>query len=154
MDPGDKKALDDIEAYGCHVIHVLEEEDKPPFAYSVGIQRSSGAPEVIVIGLKQPMAHFVVNEYNRLVRKGARFVAGARSEEFLEGFSVQFGLVDKAYYEAYLGWNIWLYGGSSFETMQIVYPTTDGIWPWDSSASEWFRAWQPVLRDGGGLTNG
>jgi hypothetical protein len=84
----------------------------------------------------------------RLVREGERFVAGSKSEEFLDGFSVQFCRVDKAYYEEYLGWNIWLYGGNTFETLQIVYPTTDGVWPWESAASDWFRTWQPVLGDG------
>ena len=83
MDAGEQKALDDIEAYGCHVIHVLEDEKGPPFSYSVGVQRTSGAPEVMVIGLKRPIAHFVVNEYNRRVRAGERFAPGARYDGFL-----------------------------------------------------------------------
>ena len=49
MDAGEKKPLADIEQYGCHVIHVLEEEEGPPFSYSVGVQKTSGAPEVMVI---------------------------------------------------------------------------------------------------------
>jgi hypothetical protein len=44
--------------------------DLPPFSYSVGIQRSTGALEIIVIGLKQPLSHFIVNEYNSRVRGG------------------------------------------------------------------------------------
>jgi hypothetical protein len=83
MDDGEKKALADIEAYGCHVIHVLEDNDDPPFSYSVGVGKTSGAPEVIVIGLKQPIAHFIVNEYNDRVRNGERFVAGQRYDGFL-----------------------------------------------------------------------
>ncbi len=63
-DPGEQRALADIEQYGCHVMHLLAEGDLPPFSYSVGIQRSSGAPELIVIGLNRPLAHFIVNEYN------------------------------------------------------------------------------------------
>jgi hypothetical protein len=83
MESGDEKVLADIEQYGCHVIHVLENETGPPFSYSVGVQKTSGAPEVIVIGLKQPIAHFVVNEYNTRVRAGERFAAGGRYEGFL-----------------------------------------------------------------------
>jgi hypothetical protein len=78
MDAGEKKALSDIEEFGCHIIHVLEDEEGPPFVYSVSVQKSSGAPEAMVIGLKQPIAHFVVNEYNRRVRSGERFSPGAR----------------------------------------------------------------------------
>jgi hypothetical protein len=36
MDADEKKALADIDEYGCHVIHVPEDEEGPP-----------GAPEVL-----------------------------------------------------------------------------------------------------------
>lgn len=155
MNAGEKKALADIEEYGCHVIHVLEDDEGPPFSYSVGVQRASGAPEVMVIGLKQPIAHFVVNEYNSRVRAGERFTSGVRYDGFLEGFPVEFVLVGAEYFDEYLGWNKWLYGGVSFEVLQLIYPTTDGVWPWESDASEWFRERQPILgtaNRGSGLT--
>jgi hypothetical protein len=62
MNDGEKKALADIKEYGCHVIHVLEDKESPPFSYSVGVQKTSGAPEVLIVGLKEPIAHFIVNE--------------------------------------------------------------------------------------------
>jgi hypothetical protein len=155
MDAGEEKALADIEAYGCHVIHVLEDSDGPPFSYSVGVQKTSRAPEVIVIGLKQPIAHFVVNEYNDRVRKGERFIAGQRYDGFLEGFCVQFEVVSSEHFDNYMGWDKWLYRGNNFEVLQIIYPTTDGIWPWEATADEWFRGRQPILSEDlrkGGLT--
>ena len=145
MDPDEEKALDDIEKYGCHVIHVLEEDDLPPFAYSVGIQKTSGAPEVIVVGLKQEMAHFVVNEYNIRVREGEAFEPNRPYSGFIEGFDVLFKEVHKSNYKEYLGWDRWLYKGDNFSTMQMIYPTTDGIWPWDADADEWFKNQQPQL---------
>jgi hypothetical protein len=155
MDPGEKQALEDIEAYGCHVIHVLEDEEGPPFAYSVGVQKTSGAPEVIVIGLKQPIAHFVVNEYNSRVRNGEQFVAGHRYDGFLEGFRVQFEVVGREHFAEYMGWDRWLYDGDDFEVLQLIYPTTAGVWPWEPQASDWFRQRQPILNEDrrkGGLT--
>jgi hypothetical protein len=145
MDAAEKKALADIEEYGCHIIHVLEDEEGPPFSYSVGVQKTSGAPEAIVIGLKQPIAHFVINEYNDRVCAGERFATGTRHEGFLEGFSVQFETVSADHFDDYFGWDKWLYGGKDFKVVQIVYPSTDGIWPWEPGASEWFRKWQPIL---------
>jgi hypothetical protein len=145
MDAGEEKALADIERYGCHVIHVLEDEEGPPFSYSVGVQKTSGAPEVIVIGLKQPIAHFVVNEYNARVRAGERFAPGRRYGGFLERFDVQFEVVASDRFDEYLGWNRWLYNGNTFEVLQIIYPTTEGIWPWEGRASDWFRRRQPIL---------
>ena len=145
MDAGEKKALADIEQYGCHVIHVAAEDDLPPFSYSVGIQRRSGSPEVVVIGLKQSLAHFVVNEYNRRVRAGEKFTPGELYANFIEGFDITFERVGREFYTEYFGWNLWLYGNPEFEVLQLVYPTTDGEWPWRPNASEWFRAWQPIL---------
>jgi hypothetical protein len=109
------------------------------------VQKSSGAPEVMVIGLKQPIAHFVVDEYNRRVGAGERFVPGARYDGFLDGFQVQLEVVAPKHFDEYLGWDKWLYGGKNFEALQIIYPTTNGVWPWESGASDWFRQRQPIL---------
>ena len=145
MDAGEQKALADIDRFGCHVIHVAPEGDLPPFSYSVGIQRSAGSPEIVVIGLKQPLAHSVVNEYNGRIQAGEMFVPGQLYAEFIEGFEVTFEQVEWQFYREYFGWDLWLYGGDGFEVLQLVYPTTDGVWPWQPSASEWFRQWQPLL---------
>jgi hypothetical protein len=117
------------------------------------VQKTSGAPEAMVIGLKRPIAHFMVNEYNKRIRAGERFTAGERYDGFLEGFPVQFEIVESAHFDEYFGWNRWLYGDNGFDAFQIVYPTTEGIWPWASGASDWFRERQPILskdfREGG-----
>jgi Domain of unknown function (DUF4262) len=145
MDEHERKALSDIEQYGCHVIHVLGEDDFPPFTYSVGIQKSAVAPELVVIGLKRPIAHFIINEYNRRVRAGERFVDGQIAGGFVQGFDCLLREVDRVHYRDYFGWNRWLYDGDLFEVLQLVYPTTEGIWPWQAGASDWFRKWQTIL---------
>lgn len=145
MDAAEQKALEDIERYGCHILHVMEEGELPPFSYTAGIQRTSSAPELIVVGLKQPMAQFVLNEYNRRVREGERFSDGQLSSGFLDGFDCLFREVDRANYREYLGWDIWLYDGESFDALQLVYPNTRGVWPWQPEADQWFKCWQPIL---------
>ncbi|MEK8028840.1 DUF4262 domain-containing protein [Pseudaquabacterium rugosum] len=146
MDEADQKILDDIERFGCSVMHIAAEDDLPPFAFSMGISKTSSAPEVVVVGLKQPLAHFVVNEYNRRVRAGEAFVAGQTSAGFIDGFDVLFDRVHASNYEEYFGYNLWLYEGPNFEVLQIVFPNTSGVWPWDEIADPWFRARQPLLR--------
>ena len=150
MDDSDRKTLEDIERYGCSVMHVSAEGDLPPFSYSVGITKSSGAPEVVVIGLKQPMAHFVVNEYNSRVRAGEVFRAGQKYSGFIGGFDMLAIPVEREHYPEYFGFDLWLYKGPSFEVLQLVYPNTSGIWPWQEEADEWFRSWQPLLGPLGG----
>jgi hypothetical protein len=145
VDEQDRKIEENIERFGCSVMHIAAENELPPFAFSVGITRTCGVPEVVVIGLKEPIAHSVVNEYNRRVRAGTEFRPGERYAGFIEGFDVLAQKVDKAFYGEYFGYNLWLYGGPHFEVVQLVYPNTSGVWPWEPSASEWFRSWQPVL---------
>ncbi|MDX8501203.1 DUF4262 domain-containing protein [Mesorhizobium sp. VK4C] len=144
-DPDEAKTLADIEEYGCHVLYVLAEDELPPFAYSVGIEHNFNAPELVVIGLKQQLSHSIINGYCQRVRNGETFGVGKRSSGFLGGFDCQFGAVHPDHYPEYFGWGIWFYDGPDFRVMQLVYPTTSGVWPWDAEASEWFRNWQPLL---------
>jgi Domain of unknown function (DUF4262) len=142
---GDDRTREDIAKYGCSVMHVMAEGELPPFAYSIGIAQQTGAPEVVVIGLKRPMAHFMVNEYNRRVRAGERFASGTLYSGFLEGFDVFLEEVPLSVYEDYFGQNLDFYGGHNFQVLQIIYPTTKGIWPWAEGAPESFEKWQPIL---------
>jgi hypothetical protein len=111
----------------------------------VGIQRSAARPEVVVIGLKQPIAHFMVNEYNYRTQQGETFTPGERYAGFLEGFDVVVERVEPEFYSDYFGWDLWLYEGPNFEVLQLVWPSTEGVWPWQPAASDWLREWQPLL---------
>lgn len=142
---GDERTRDDIAKYGCTVMHVMEEGGAPPFAYSIGIFQETGAPEIVVIGLKQPMAHFIVNEYNRRLRSGELVEAGCFYSDFIEGFEVFVEEVHESAYDDYFGQAIDFYGSSAFKVLQIIYPTTTGIWPWAENAPKSFQEWQPIL---------
>lgn len=147
---GDQRTKDDIAKYGCSVMHVFDPEgDLPPFAYSIGIQRETGAPEVVVVGLKRPMAHSVINEYNSRVCDGEIFEVGKYYSGFLEGFDICIGAVPLSVYDDYLGQDIGFYGGRDFQAVQVIYPTTKGVWPWTNEAPESFLQWQPVLTNKG-----
>lgn len=153
MDESDRKILRDIDEFGCSVMHIAAEGDLPPFAFSMGISKTANAPEVVVVGLKRPLAHFVVNEYNRRVRDGEVLVSGHTYADFIEGFDVLLERVHLSNYKEYFGYNLWLYKGPNFDALQIVYPNTSGLWPWEKAADDWFRAWQPRLSKPAGSQN-
>jgi hypothetical protein len=146
MNASEKKILDDIEKYGCHVTSVVDPSgNSPTFSYSVGIQKTCKAPEVIVVGLNSDLGHVIVNDYRDRVRKGEVFASGTLYSGFLDNFSVYVEPVDPAHREEYMLSDVWLYGSSDFKAVQIIYPTTSGVWPWDSNASDWFKSHQPLL---------
>ena len=92
------------------------------------------------------MAQSVVNRYNQEVRSKKSFVSGKRYEGFLQGFDIQMQTVDIRFYEEYFGYGLAFYGGPNFEVMQIIYPNTLGVWPFDEQADDWFRSRQPILK--------
>ena len=142
----DKRVADDIAKYGCHVVSVFDPEGKqPPFSYSIGIQGTSGAPEAIVIGVRPELGHYMVNEYNAQVRKGVRFERAKQYPGFLEGFNVYVEPAKAALLAEYtLGCNRY-YEGADYSVVQLIYPTTAGVWPWHKAASMRFKANQPML---------
>jgi hypothetical protein len=99
-----------------------------------------------VIGLKPELSMTIINEYCRRVRGGERFRVGERASGFLGGgFDCQFGAVHPDHYPDYFGWDIWFYDGPDFRIVQLIFPSTSGVWPWDAEADEWFRKRQPLL---------
>jgi len=146
MEPYEQNILQHIEKHGCSVTSVFDPEELlPPFSYSIGIAQSCGAPELIIIGLGSKLSHRMVNEYNRRVQSGERFLPGVNYLGFLEGFAVQFGPVTREHREEYMRSACWLHDGSEFDALQLIWPNTSGIWPWDAEASEWLRTNQPLL---------
>lgn len=146
MNQYEKNILAHIEAHGCSVTSVFDpDREEPPFSYSIGIARSAGAPELIIVGLASKLCHWMINEYNHRVRAGESFVPGVDYLGFLEGFSVQFGPVSREHREEYMRSACWLHDGPDFEALQLIWPSTSGVWPWDPNASDALCQRQPLL---------
>ena len=145
MDDYEQKAIDDIEKYGCHILHVMEEDEYPCFTYSIGIEKNTKQPDLIIMGLKQELAYWMINEYNLRINKGEVFELKKYYSGFLEGFEVTFIEVAKEYYKEYLGWGLWYNKGDHFKMAQLVYPSSSEIWPWDEEAPKDFTWFQPLL---------
>ena len=142
----DKRVAADVEKYGCHVISVFDPEEKlPSFSYSVGIQATSGAPEAIVIGVRQNLGHSMINEYNDRVRRGVRFQRAVQYPGFLDGFNIYVEPAKAALLSEYTLGCTRFYKGGDYSVVQLIYPTTSGVWPWHKAASEWFKSNQPML---------
>jgi hypothetical protein len=92
-----------IDAHGRHIVIVPEDDEGPGFAYSIGLYRTLGHPEVIIFGLDVDDLHRAVNNVGAEVRRGRRFGEGDTSDEVLDGYPVAFRGVSAEYYGEYLG---------------------------------------------------
>lgn len=146
MDEYERNIHAHIEKHGCSVTSVFDAKgEEPPFSYSIGIATTTTAPELIVIGLNKDIGHWLINEYNRRVKAGESFVPGTLYSGFLEGHSIQFGVVARENRAHYMRSTYWLHGNADFDALQLIWPSVEGIWPWDPEASDWFRSQQPLL---------
>ena len=141
----EERCVADVEQYGLHVIKVGAESDSPTFAYTVGLYRSFGHPEVIMLGLGLDTMHQLLNELADSVREGRGFASGDVSDRFLDGYDVTFRTVPERQYAPYLGWAIWFNDGHDFPALQMIDPDRERRWPWDDGVTEGFRWNQPVL---------
>jgi uncharacterized protein DUF4262 len=145
--PPDEKLISNVREYGCHIIRVFATESGPAFAYSVGMYLNYGQPEVIVFGLSVEHAHVILNDICRHAARGERFVAGDRTDQFLQGFDVCFTEVPLEVYPEYLGFALWFYRSLSepFPAVQLVWPDRAGKFPWELGYDHGFDRLQPLL---------
>ncbi|ASU79424.1 DUF4262 domain-containing protein [Actinopolyspora erythraea] len=142
--------VDTSERHGAAVLHVPEDEEHAPYAFSVGAWRRFGKPEVVVIGLPEKVGQSVVDTYVERVRAGERFVPGRLYEGFLAEQPVTFERVARTHYPTYLGSAMLVHGDDDFPALQLLLPTSDtGLFSWSERAPEGFAAYQPVLTDSG-----
>lgn len=78
LEPDETKLVDDVETYGCLIIQVREGNSFPGWSYTVGLGGALGMPELIVVGLKNNVAHSLLNECNRRLQEGTRLEEGCR----------------------------------------------------------------------------
>jgi hypothetical protein len=94
-DDHDRKLLADVQVHGWHVIGVEEDEEGPGFAYSIGLYRTFGHPEIIVVGLRVQVMHRMINVVGEEVRSGKKFGHLDESGDVLDGYNVAFRTVER-----------------------------------------------------------
>jgi len=149
LDNGDKKLIDDIEKVGWHVLKVLEDDNGPGFAYSVGLFKTFQHPEIIIIGLKLDLAHILINNIGEDIKNGKQYQSGQLYTDILDDFKCLMLDVPKKNYKKYVGYGRWYYEGNNFPLLQCIYPTVKGIYPWEKDWPEDIIDLQPILGDSG-----
>ena len=141
--------LREAEEKGNAVVEVAGDDQGAPYAFSVGAWRRFGVPEAVVVGLPAGMGSTLVNAYVEFARNGRRFQPGKCYDDFFEEIPVTLERVAKGHYLEFFGSAFLLYRTGDFPAVQLLVPTPEGAWPWQSDAPKGFARWQPVLTDSG-----
>jgi hypothetical protein len=140
----EQNILYNIEKYGCSINHIFDNKsEKPEFSYSIGLFSNFKQPEIIIIGLSQELRHSIINDICYRYKQSELLKIGTYDSDILEGFDCLILEVDKVHYKEYLGSANWYYKGEDYPTVQIIYPTTKGIFPWEKDFPRGLE--QPIL---------
>jgi len=122
---------ENVANHGCHVMLVSSDGEAPAFAYSIGLTRTHGQPELICFGLREEVMHFMINELGERMAGGARFHHGDRISGLIDDYDCILRRTDRARYREYLGYALWFNEGDGFDVLQIVWPDKQKRYPWE-----------------------
>jgi hypothetical protein len=145
LEADERKLVEDVEQFGCHIIQVREENWMVGWGYTIGVYESTRQPEIVVVGLKPETAHRVLNECARRFRDGARFEDGHREKDPLTNVDCEFRQVEHRWLRQLMGYAIWFYGDDDFPAVQCIYPDMSNRFPWEAGFDSSWRDRQALL---------
>lgn len=141
----EQRILKDVKEYGFHVGLFEGNGYSPSFAYTIGLFKTFGYPELICFGLNLELLHSVLWSGKRLLDKQPVPDQNIGYPNFLEGFDVRLLTVDEARYPDYFGYAGWFYKGWEFPALQIVWPDKQALFPWQDDFNPNWKFVQPLL---------
>lgn len=141
----DQRVLRDIADRGWHVVVVDEISDRPGWAFSIGLQRSFGHPEVVVFGLPERANREIVDRVARDVAAGRPHPAGSACDTILAGLRCELRAVAREWHTLLLGYATWYYGGDDFSAVQLLWPDRDDRLPDRTDFDPDLAGLQPLL---------
>jgi hypothetical protein len=125
----DRRLVEDVTNHGWHVVRVPPRSTPPGWAFSVGLYRRFGHPEIIVFGLPPEALHSLVDRVAAAVADGGRYPADSTSDRILEGYTCGMRPVARRWYAAFLGYATWFYAGEEFPVVQCRWPDRENRLP-------------------------
>jgi hypothetical protein len=152
MNDYERTVLRNVEAFGWHCTSVTQEDegDDPPFTYTVGLFKTFGAPEIIMFGLSQDVAHSILSIYARRLEEKNPISVDAPCPDLINNYSCVFVPVPRPRYNDFVFSALWFYAEVEFPLYQLVWPNKEGRFPWHPRAAAAFKSEQPFLGSGGG----
>jgi Domain of unknown function (DUF4262) len=136
-DEPERLIITNISDFGWHGINVIEDDNHPPWSYTIGFYETWQFPELIIIGRSRATADHILGTIALKLDADDR-------PDLNAGATCHFIEVAERYYSDYVGFARWFYRKRHFPLYQIIWPN-NGHYPWDNGAPDSFKEWQPVL---------
>ncbi len=131
MNNADQKLLADIQAHGWHFVHVRGDDQGPPYSFTVGLYRTHGHPELMVMGLEPEVSHPIMGLAVEQIKQGHVYKDGFRDDTLLDGVDCLLRKIPPEAHRKYLGYNVWFYKDrpEGFPALQVLWPDSQGRYP-------------------------
>jgi hypothetical protein len=121
----------DVERHGWGVFGIKAVGGLPGWAFTAGLWHTFGSPEVAMFGLRVADMQVWLNDVGEQIRSGQTFDPDERRMGILPGFPVTFRPVHEGWYRDLLGYAMWFAQRPPLPVVQVVWPDTEGRFPWD-----------------------
>lgn len=135
LDRRTQMTVDTVVEHGWQVIMVPEDAHGPGWAYTIGLWHGHRIPELAMFGLDVPLMHKILNDMAKQATSG---LAPAADQPWEDAASVPLMLkgVDYRWYSAFFGGAIGFYRKPPFAFAQVVWPSKNGAFPWQTAGDE------------------
>lgn len=144
-DEGDRKLVADVRRHGWGVLGIDAGDSLPGWAFTAGLWHAFGCPEVAMFGLRFPDMQAWLNDVGEQIRAGNRLRPNELRAGVLPNFSVTCRPVHDSWYRELFGWALWFTQRPPLPIVQVVWPDSEGRFPWDQGCGERCRFDQPQL---------
>ena len=152
MNPYEQRIVDDVARVGWHVIGVgpAADSDDPEewFAYTIGLGKTFGWPELICFGLDlSVMSHLLNDAVDECRARTVEPAPGLVLNDVIEGFPARLEPT-KPMADQYINSARWFArheGLPAPSVLQLLWPDTNGIFPDEPGCSEEARELQTPL---------
>ena len=133
-----------IETSGWTKIAIGSDGVSPGFIYTIGLHANKNHPEIIAFGIAHEHAASIIDSVVDEINKQP-IVPFKKYDEIVMGLNVCFVPVDSKHDGEYTLLDDWYYKGDGYPTLQLVWPDTEGHFPWEKEFDSRFDVAQPLL---------
>lgn len=147
-DEDDEEVLGLIRKRGVFIQSVMGDGTGTDFGYSMGLTHTFGHPEVLISGLRFELHVSMINEICKRLKAGEPHLShGERVSGLLSGFDcIAARLPDHAGHN-YVYYAQWLHNSKDVPLIQLIWPSTSGVWSWEKNAPVILLENQEILLD-------
>jgi hypothetical protein len=141
----EKSIKEIVEKHGWFIALFDATDYLPSFAYTIGLWKTFGHPELISFGFKTDTLGAILNIAGGKIKAGETIQASKDYDDFFEKGRAQFINVCKENVKDYFGYGLWFNEHKPFPALQLVWTDQLDHFPWDTGFEEEFVFKQPLL---------